>query len=430
MSEIIALDFGTTNSVLAVADTDGNVRSAVYNVGDSHFDTYRTILYLWEEQHLTERGARSDLRSCSGPFAIAEYQRESQDCRLIQSIKSYLAAQDFKGTEIFGRAFALEELIALFLRQIHHHAENSLGRLGHRVISGRPVSFAGAAPDNDFAENRLRNAYELADFDVVRMVYEPLAASYYYGRTLQKPETFLVADFGGGTSDFSVIRFTPDMGTAGVTALAHTGLGIAGDSFDYRIIQNAVWQRLGFGSTYKWMGSTLPVPRQYFTAFSRWHNLSMMRDPRTLNDIRAIIRTADKADDIEDLLTIIEEEMGFFLYQAVAKAKAELSEHDSTILAFKHGGVEIEEKLTRQDFESWISPDITEIEKAAHNCLTQARVRPGDISKVFMTGGTSYVPAVRKLFEDTFGKDRLEIGQPFLSVAHGLAMIAADEGIV
>lgn len=430
MSEIIALDFGTTNSVLAVADETGNVQSAVFEVGGQHFDTYRTILYLWEEQFLTGPRRASELRSCSGPFAIAEYMNESQDCRLIQSMKSYLAAKDFTGTDIFGRAFTLEDLIGLFLKQIHHHGENNLGRLGRRVISGRPVAFAGANPDNDFAESRLRDAYEQAGFEVEAMVYEPLAASYYYGRTLEKPETVLVADFGGGTSDFSVIRFVPGQGIRGVEALAHTGLGIAGDSFDYRIVQNAIWPRLGFGSSYRAMGSTLPVPRQYYTAFARWHYLSMMHNSRVLNDLNAMIRTAERAEDIEDLVTIIEEELGFFLYQAVSKAKADLSSNGSTVLQFRHSGIEIEETLTRADFESWIAPDVADIEKAARACLDQAGIRSDEVSKVFMTGGTSYVPAVRKLFEDGFGKDRVEIGQPFLSVAHGLAMIAADENLV
>lgn len=277
---------------------------------------------------------------------------------------------------------------------------------------------------------RLRAAYEQAGFEVEAMVFEPLAASYYYGRQLDKPETVLVADFGGGTSDFSVIRFTPGMGIRGVHALSHTGLGIAGDSFDYRIIQKAIWPRLGFGSEYRTMGAALPVPRQYYTAFSRWHYLSMMRQPKVINEIRSLIRTAEQPDDIEDLVTIIEEELGFHLYQAVSKAKAELSSEESTILQFNHAGVEIEERLTRADFEAAIAPDIADIEKAAKLCLEQAGIQAHEVSRVFMTGGTSYVPAVRKIFEDGFGKERVEIGQPFLSVAHGLALIAADEGIV
>ncbi|MCC9622567.1 Hsp70 family protein [Thalassospira sp. MA62] len=430
MSEIIALDFGTTNSVLAVADSAGNVESAKFDVAGSSFDTYRTILYFWQEQELTKPGAPTHTQSCSGPFAIAEYLKESQDCRLIQSMKSYLAAKDFEGTDIFGTTFSIEDLIGTFLTQIHHFAQHSLGWLGHRVISGRPVAFAGNNPDNDFAEMRLRSAYDQAGFEVEAMVFEPLAASYYYGRNLDKPETVLVADFGGGTSDFSLIRFTPGLGIGGVQPLSHTGLGIAGDRFDYRIIQQAVWPRLGFGSDYKSMGATLPIPRQYYTAFARWHELAMMNQPKTINEIKSLIRTATRPDDIEDLVAIIEDEMGFHLYQTVSKAKAELSENDSALLQFTHGGVEIEEKLTRADFEAAIAPDIKEIETAAKHCLDQAGLQASDVSKVFMTGGTSYVPAVRKLFEDDFGKDRIEIGQPFLSVAHGLALIAADEGIV
>ena len=165
MSEIIALDFGTTNSVLAVADSAGNVQSATFEVGTKSFDTYRTILYFWEDQDLTSPGAPIHTKSCSGPFAIEEYLKESHDCRLIQSMKSYLAAKDFEGTEIFGTSYSIEDLVGTFLTQIHHFAQHSLGWLGHRVISGRPVAFAGNNPDNDFAEMRLRGAYEQAGFD-------------------------------------------------------------------------------------------------------------------------------------------------------------------------------------------------------------------------------------------------------------------------
>ena len=200
MSEIIALDFGTTNSVLAVADSAGNVQSAKFEVGANSFDTYRTILYFWEDQDLTAPNAPTHTKSCSGPFAIEEYLKESHDCRLIQSMKSYLAAKDFEGTDIFGTTYSIEDLVGTFLTQIHHFAQHSLGWLGQRVISGRPVAFAGNNPDNDFAEMRLRAAYEQAGFDVEAMVFEPLAASYYYGRELDKPETVLVADFGGGWS--------------------------------------------------------------------------------------------------------------------------------------------------------------------------------------------------------------------------------------
>jgi len=263
----------------------------------------------------------------------------------------------------------------------------------------------------------------MAGFETVSLAYEPLAAAYFYASKLDRAETCLIADFGGGTSDFSIVRFEPGADGPTTTPLGHAGIGVAGDSFDYRIIQNVVCPLLGKNSYYRSFGKRLAVPRSYYTQFERWHQLSMLRHPRTLRDIREIRRTSEKPEALGGLLHIIEEELGFHLYQAVSQAKLALSATDRARFTFLHPPVEIACDIERADFERWIDGDLQAIEQAMAQALTHAGVEEREISKVFMTGGTSLVPAVRRVFERRFGAERLIHGDEFSSVATGLALL-------
>lgn len=174
--------------------------------------------------------------------------------------------------------FTLEEMIALFL-----HALLGENRQAH-IVAGRPVRFAGEFTDDTFGEERLRAAFSAAGLPEIETAYEPEAAGYRFIRALDHPANVLVGDFGGGTSDFSVLRFTPGAPVP-IRTLANTGVGVAGDRFDYRIIDNAVSPLLGNGDFYRVpMGGDMPVPIDYFSSFAHWHRLSLMRSPRVLRD--------------------------------------------------------------------------------------------------------------------------------------------------
>ena len=186
------------------------------------------------------------------------------------------------------------------------------------------MRFAGDFPDDALAEGRLRAAYAQAGWPDIGFALEPEAAGYRFASTLKGATTVLVGDFGGGTSDFSVLRFEPGA-THRVTALGHSGIGIAGDNFDYRIIDRVVSPRLGKNDNYTVMGKPLPIPPAWYTGFARWHRLSLMRAPKILRDIAEVARTADHPDRLHHLISLIEEEAGYSLYRAVSGVKAALS---------------------------------------------------------------------------------------------------------
>jgi hypothetical chaperone protein len=416
----IGIDFGTTNSVIAIADDAGNVRTMRW-ANDGGAGVYRTALAF---RVASQDGTRSTV-TAAGPRAIEWALNPAPQQRFIQSIKTHLGSAAFRESRIFGERHGLESLIARFLR--HMNAEGETLPANLPVAAGRPVVFAGDNPDEGLALERLGKAFALAGLANPEFVFEPLGAAYWYARDLKRPQTVLVADFGGGTSDFSVMQFDRENGRLRTKALAHDGVGIAGDTFDYRIIDHVVAPRLGKNARYRSLSKVLPVPRYFFAAFSRWHQLSWLKDPKVLADLDAIIETADSPEALEALRTMIDHDLGLDLYAAVTAAKTQLSSAASTELRFDRYGVTIDATVTRQDFERWIADDLAAIRDAMERALSTAAMADDEIDAVFLTGGTSYVPAVKALFTERFGADRIHVGNAFQSVASGLALVARDQ---
>jgi hypothetical chaperone protein len=423
MRPVIGIDFGTTNSVLTMLGADGAPRTARFVLGEESHDVFRSVLCYWQEND----NRRIVDHHEAGPWAIRAYLEDSLDSRLIMSMKTYLAQKSFRETRIYGRPTTLEAMIATFLRAFFARADLDVGPgFAGRVVVGRPVRFAGELADNEFAEARLREAYCEAGIADVDIAYEPEGAGYGYARSLAAPATVLVADFGGGTSDFSLIHFDFTAGKPRAIPLGSAGIGIAGDNFDYRIIDHLIAPALGKGETYRVMGKDLYIPQQYYSDFARWHRLSMLRTPKTLRDLREIARVSSAPGKIADLIAIIEHELGFQLYQSVSRAKAALSRVEETTVQFHADDLAIEAKLTRADFERWIADDLARINATVGQALANASVAEHEVDRVFLTGGTSFVPAIRRLFADRFGAEKISAGGEFVSVAEGLALIGRD----
>lgn len=416
----IGIDFGTTNSVVALAGADGSVTTRSFATKQGAVDAYRSALMFWREG----RPPATHIAHVSGPDALDMALGMTTEHRFLQSLKTHLSSRAFQETRLFGKLFRLEDLIGVFLSDI---AAGLDGLAETPLVSGRPVVFAGERPDEDLALGRLRTSYAVAGMPQVDFAYEPLGAAYWYARDLKRPQTMLVADFGGGTSDFSVMRFEPDKaGRLEAIPLSHAGVGVAGDTFDYRIIEHAVSPRLGKGTQYRSFGKLLPIPAHYHAAFAQWHRLSLMKSRETMAELKALIRDAVEPERLEDLLTVIEYDLGYELYRAVSAAKIALSGADEAVLRFEQTGISIERRIARSDFESWIAQDVAAIEAALDRALAEADVATDAIEAVFMTGGTSHVPAVRALFDRRFGAQRIHVGDAFRSVASGLALLALD----
>lgn len=409
MQPVIGIDFGTTNSVVTALGADGRVRV----LRQATDDVFRSVICFWN-------GADGRVKHVAGPAGIEAYLDDPLDSRLIMSMKSYLAQRSFQETRILGQAWALEPLVAVFLRALLAPFRDELA--GARVVVGRPVRFVGESAEDALGERRLRAAFALAGMDQVQVALEPAAAGHRFAQALDRPATVLVADFGGGTSDFSLLRFDPGPPRR-VTPLGQAGVGVAGDAFDYRIIDRVVSPLLGKGNTYRVTGTDLPIPPAWYSSFARWHLLSLMRAPRMMRDIEAVARNAAQPEQLRHLMRLVKDEAGYALYRAVSAAKAALSGAEATTLAFQHADFEVSAPITRADFEAWIAPELARISQAVDAALADAGLPAAAVDRVFLTGGSSLVPAVRRIFADRFGPEKLASGGEFVSVAEGLALM-------
>jgi hypothetical chaperone protein len=201
-------------------------------------------------------------------------------------------------------------------------------------------------------------------------------------------------------------------------------LPFAGDAFDAAIIRHLVSPLLGRGSHYHSLGKSLPAPGWIYRNLERWHHLSFLRSRETMQVMRSVRAEADDPDAISALIRLVEDDLGFQLHQAVQRAKSELSLSQACIFRFAEPGLIIEREVTRDQFESWIRPELTRIAETVDQAIRDASLSPRQIDRVFLTGGTSLVPAVRSIFEQRTGADRISAGNEFTSVVEGLALRA------
>lgn len=416
----LGFDFGTTNTVVALADGGGGSELVEFAGEHAAGTVFRTALCFWEEER-----AGQGIAFEAGPWAIAEYLQSPLGSRFVQSFKTVAASSTFERALVFGKPYRFEDFGRLFLKRLVRHAGGRLNERPRRVIVGRPVEYAGARPDPALA--RRRYDHMLQDFGVeLHYVYEPLGAAYSYASRLTEPATVLVADFGGGTTDFSIVRMAQPGAPRRCQPLASSGVGVAGDRFDQRIIDQLVLPMLGKGGRYRSMGKVLDIPGGWFSDFGDWSRLALMRNRRTLDELRRLQRTALEPEPIGRMLALIEHEQGFPLYDAVGRLKRALSSEPQAEFRFKGGGVEIAVDVDREDFEAWIAPDLLRIEAALNDALARAALAPAAIDRVFLTGGSSLIPAIRAMFDRRFGAEHIATGGELTSIAHGLALIGGE----
>ena len=422
MTLSIGLDFGTTNTVATMINAEGQAEAVHFAHDGAAFDAFRSVLCFWRDEEVDPPLTHAE----AGPWAIERFVELGGDCRFIQSFKTFAASPLFADTLIYSRRFKFEDLLASFLRQVRGHAGMEFPE---RVVIGRPVKFAGGAPDEELARTRYEAALRAVGFEDIHYVYEPVAAAYFFAQRLKKDATILVADFGGGTSDFSVVRFSVTPDGLDYTPLAHAGVGVAGDAFDYRIIDNVVARAFGKGSEYTSWGKVLPVPNGYFSKFSRWNELSIMRHSKDYRDLQQLVRTSLDPERIEAFIAFLDADAGYAMNKAVSAVKAQLSVADKGVLSLHVAGVNIERKIKRAEFEKWIAPELEEIGACVDRALVEAGLREGEVDRVFLTGGSSFVPAVRAQFEQRFGAEKIETGDQLVSIAYGLSLISREKDI-
>ncbi|WP_068093150.1 Hsp70 family protein [Novosphingobium rosa] len=416
----MGIDFGTTNSVVALAQDTTQAQLVPLAGPEGTQSVFRSALCFWQDERALAHEA--------GPWAIAEFLDFPQGSRFLQSFKSVVASPSFEHANLFEKRLPFEELGQIFLRHLLARGGTALKSLPEKVIVGRPVRYVGNRPDEALARKRYDAMFSMLGREV-HYVYEPLGAAYGFASRLNKAATLLVADFGGGTSDFSIVRVEAPGAAKRCTPLGSAGIGIAGDRFDYRIMDKLVLPLLGKGGTYRSFDKVLDIPEGHFADFGDWSRLALMRTRRKLEELARLQRSATDPAAIARMIAVVDKELGYPLYEAVGGLKRTLSAQEEAVFRFESPDLSIEAPVRRTDFEDWIAPDLQRIGETVDMALERSGLNADEIDHVFLTGGSSLIPAVRALFVERFGEGRIESGEELTSIAHGLALIGQDPDI-
>jgi len=420
----LGIDFGTTNTVLSLADGAGPAHLVQFPTPEGELFAFRSCISFHAPAETPQ-----DRQIAAGPWAIDAYVEDPAETRFIQSFKSFAAQESFTETQILGRRYRFEDLLSTFLLKVREYAGGELSGLPERVIVGRPVTFAGASPNERLALERYEIAFHRMGVKEVLYAYEPVGAAFFFARELDHDATVLVGDFGGGTSDFSIIRFERHAGEVRAIPLGRAGVGVAGDAFDYRIIDHLVSPELGKGSSYMSFGKVLPTPNRWYAAFARWDQLALMRASRDMRDIRRLVRDAVEPEKIARLVETLDENYGYRLYRSVSRLKEALSAETMAEFRFEAGSISIVHEVARATFEGWIAPELAQIDAAVDRALADGNLAPEQVDRIFLTGGSSLVPAVRGIFHRRFDPARIETGAELESIAAGLALMARERDL-
>lgn len=344
--------------------------------------------------------------------------------RLFQSLKSGLRDLSFTSTNIFGKHYTLESLIALALRMMLERIEQSLGQPVTGMVVGRPVHYAGDDAADQRAFARMRLACEAAGLPNVTFLEEPTAAALSYARSTHgKDRRVLVFDFGGGTLDVTIMQLDA---RGNRTFLATDGVPVGGDLLDQRLFMGRMLPHFGAGST---LGPRrLPFPVHILEHLSEWQTITDLTQPKYLQIIEEAIPISDRPAELKALRSLVRQNFGLPLYEKVESAKVRLSESPETILSMHMGEIAIDERIPRWDFERLIGPDVRRVEQCIDRALTAADLKPHDIEVVLRTGGSSRIPRFVRMLAQKFGEERLQEMDVFTGVASGLAVAAWERG--
>lgn len=415
------LDFGTSNSVISLCKENGE------EAGDSvRIVAREPSVIFFPEQGICESVW------FVGEQAITSYHQYQMQGRFIQSLKSLLANTEFAGTLINKRPYTPTDMIAIVLEHLRKKAEKYAGQRITSVVLGRPAYFSSDPEVDRKAELSLKNAARMAGFRHVAFQYEPIAAAFAYERQITESQIVLVADLGGGTTDFTVMRLDPraeyDSGRR-KDVLATDGLYVGGNGFDSGIMWHKLVKYFGHGSSYESWGKQLEVPVHIFHTLCRWEQMAFLKTSQYREDLRYFLAGSSDRAAIQRLMILLDRNLGYSLFKSIEEAKIYLTDWDAANIDFDREGITIHERLTEPELNSIITADLKRIYRKIDDVLKKARLKEEDISAVFLTGGSSLVRRIQHLFEIRFGEGKVKSGtDTFTSVATGLALYSKYSG--
>jgi hypothetical chaperone protein len=403
---IYGIDFGTSNSVLvALNKTSGEIVKV---------NSQSSLIYFQDAQNIF-----------IGNQAIEKYISNNMKGRLLKSIKTLLPQSSFTFTYIFGKKYTAEDLVCLILEYLKAEADNYFGEDVTELVLGRPVVFSDNKECDKLAEKRLLMAAKKAGFKKVWFQYEPIAAGFLYERSLEKPEMVLIGDFGGGTSDFTLMRL--DKSKIGfqdrrADILKTGGLHIGGDDFDAEIMWNKLTPYFGYGLKYDSYGKMLDLPVHIFRTICEWEQMAFLKEGKIRKQLDNYYQYTNRNPALQRLMSLIDNNYGFSLFQAIERSKINLSGEEKSYINFNQPDIEIQESLDLAEFNRFIREEIKKIDDFLSDFLEDAGMVPDKIDHVFITGGASCSPVIKEIFNKRFSDEKIHRGDNFNSVAKGLAL--------
>lgn len=411
-----AVDFGTSNSLLSYVSASGAITPIPLEDGGH---VLRSLLYTPENN-----------KWFFGQEAIQEYVNHEGEGRFFRSIKKFLPEPSYNGTIVFNRNMNISEMVAVFLKEMRLRADKMTGQKVERLVLGRPALYSLNKEYDQLAQDRMQKASEIAGFKEVIFCPEPIAAGLDYTSAVKKEKMVLIADFGGGTSDFTLMKIHKGQYSQD-DILGLSGIFSAGDALDGLMMRDFISPHFGSRFEYKIPGGNniLKFPKNLLSKICSPAHITHLREKDTWEFLQHIEKFALSENDsvkIQQLFTLVESQLGFPLFNEIEKTKIKLGKNAEAIFSYHYPGIMIDQSLTQTGYNESVTPSVEEIMATMMDVFTQSGTKPAEVDEVILTGGTSQFPMIQQKLEDVFGRAKLLEHNIYQSVVNGLAQYAKN----
>lgn len=406
------IDFGTSNSTVGVVEAG---KARLIALEDGRVTLPSALFFNFEDD-----------RVLAGRAAIARYS-DGVEGRLMRALKSVLGSSLMhEKTRVKRRVIAFSDIVGAFIAVLKQRLDGHAGTQVEQVVLGRPVQFVDGDPEADrAAQCQLEAAARAQGFRAIEFQYEPIAAALDYEQSVAREELALIIDMGGGTSDFSIVRVSPERAKAPdrkVDILASQGVHVGGTDFDRLLSIANVMPELGYLTPTK--DGKRNLPAGYFIDFATWHRINRLYTPQAMSDLRQIRYDAERPDLVDRFIDVVDHRLGHALAGLVEQAKIDLTDRDTTRLEMALSNIALGVRMTRAGLEQTLEEQVARVVTTVRQTLSAAQITPERITAVFLTGGSTAIPLARRSILSLFPQAKIVQGDAFGSVGIGLALDA------
>ncbi len=407
------IDFGTSNSTVGVV-TDGRAR--LIALEDRHTTMPSAVFFNFE-----------DNRTYFGRRAVEAY-TDNAEGRLMRALKSVLGSSLIhEKTRIKSRSMAFSEIIGAFIGFLKTRLDDAMGSEVESVVLGRPVHFVDDDPAADrAAQDELEKAARSQGFHNIDFQYEPIAAALDYEQTVRREELALIVDIGGGTSDFSIVRVSPEGPRSAdrkQDILANAGVHVGGTDFDRLLSMASVMRELGYLTQTK--DGKRNLPAGYYFDLATWQRINALYTAKAMIDLRQIRYEAAKPALVDRMIDIVRHRQGHALAAGVERAKIDLTAEETASIALDLSDGTLRVPVVRTQLHDAICAAVERVTATVVQTLEAAQLPASRIDTLFLTGGSTSVPLLKDSILEMFPDARIVQGDMFGSVGLGLALDAA-----